>query len=113
LATKAGFAVDSPLEGDGFEPSVPQQIRSDLRTAGPSPITVDSLATRNWKFESISLQGRVRCEPDSTAEDDQVVEHPVTGVIAKRVGSSWIDVLARLLLQESRSVPPGFAQRGL
>src|SRR5580704_8841441 len=27
-----------------------QQIRSDLGTAGPSPITVDSLATRNWKF---------------------------------------------------------------
>src|ERR1700719_393507 len=50
------FARDSPLEGEGFEPSVPQQIRSDLGTAGPSPITVDSLATRNWKFESISLQ---------------------------------------------------------
>jgi hypothetical protein len=58
---------DSPLEGDGFEPSVPQQIRSDLGTAGPSPITVDSLATRNWKFESISLQRRVKCEPDSLA----------------------------------------------
>jgi hypothetical protein len=39
------FANDSPVEGDGFEPSVPQQIRSDLGTAGPSPITVDSLAT--------------------------------------------------------------------
>jgi hypothetical protein len=32
----------------------------------------------------------------------------MTGVIAKRVGSSSIDLLARLLLQESRSVPPGF-----
>jgi len=53
---KSGFAPDSLLEGDGFEPSVPQQIRSDLGAAGPSPITVDSLATRNWKFESISLQ---------------------------------------------------------
>jgi hypothetical protein len=52
----ARFVPDSLLEGDGFEPSVPQQIRSDLGTAGPSPITVDSLATRNWKFESISLQ---------------------------------------------------------
>jgi len=29
---------------------------------------------------------------------DRVVEHPMTGVIAKRLGSSWIDVLARLLL---------------
>src|ERR1700738_4390737 len=47
---KVRFAPDSLLEGDGFEPSVPQQIRSDLGTAGPSPITVDSLATRNWKF---------------------------------------------------------------
>jgi hypothetical protein len=58
------FAVDSLLVGDGFEPSVPQQIRSDLGTAGPSPITVDSLATRNWKFESISLQRGVLYEPD-------------------------------------------------
>src|SRR5580693_4709852 len=31
------FVIDSLLEGDGFEPSVPQQIRSDLRTAGPTP----------------------------------------------------------------------------
>jgi hypothetical protein len=56
------FVADSPLEGDGFEPSVPQQIRSDLGAAGPSPITVDSFAIRNWKFESISLQQRVTCE---------------------------------------------------
>src|ERR1700730_9525689 len=45
---KVRFAPDSLLEGDGFELPVPQQIRSDLGTAGPSPITVDSLATRNW-----------------------------------------------------------------
>ena len=31
---KAWFALDLPVEGHGFEPSVPQQIRSDLGTAG-------------------------------------------------------------------------------
>ena len=62
---RGGSHQNSLLEGDGFEPSVPQQIRSDLGTAGPSPITVDSLATRNWKFESISLQRRILSEPHS------------------------------------------------
>ena len=36
-AVRPSFARDSALEGDGFEPSVPRQIRSDLGTAGPSP----------------------------------------------------------------------------
>jgi hypothetical protein len=53
---------DSPLEGDGFEPSVPQQIRSRFRESRVA-WRFDRLATRNWKFESISLQQRVRCEP--------------------------------------------------
>src|ERR1700720_2241110 len=59
------FAYDSPLEGDGFELPVPQQIR--FRFRGSSPVShdrFDGLATRNRKFESISLQRRVRCEPD-------------------------------------------------
>src|ERR1700724_3531374 len=30
-ARKLRFACDSPLEGDGFEPPVPQQIRSRFR----------------------------------------------------------------------------------
>jgi hypothetical protein len=32
---KIKFAPDSPLEGGGFEPSVPQQIRSLFETARP------------------------------------------------------------------------------
>jgi hypothetical protein len=31
------FAVDSPLEGDGFEPSVPRQIFSAARTCAIEP----------------------------------------------------------------------------
>src|SRR5258708_32931108 len=52
------FVPDSPLEGDGFEPSVPNRSAPAFETA------VERLATGNRKFESISLQGGVRCEPD-------------------------------------------------
>src|SRR5207302_3903890 len=38
--------LDSPLEGDGFQPSVPRQIRSVFETANPSPIRFDCLATQ-------------------------------------------------------------------
>ena len=59
------FAHDSPLEGDGFEPSVPRQIRSRFRDSQPRiHHGFDGLANRNRKFESISLQRRVLCEPD-------------------------------------------------
>jgi hypothetical protein len=40
----ARFAADSPLEGAGFEPSVPQQIRSRFQDL--SPVPPDALATR-------------------------------------------------------------------
>jgi hypothetical protein len=32
------FAQDSLLEGDGFEPSVPRQIRSHFRDLSPVPL---------------------------------------------------------------------------
>jgi hypothetical protein len=64
---KVEFAADSPLEGDGFEPSVPQQIRSRFRESRVA-WRFDRLATRNRKFESISLQRGVCCEPDSLEE---------------------------------------------
>src|ERR1700730_3343146 len=65
---KLRFAGDSPQEGDGFEPSVPQ-------TKQPFwlPRSVRQFAfrdknrlfrARNRWFESISLQRRVACEPD-------------------------------------------------
>jgi hypothetical protein len=62
----ARFAPDSPLEGDGLEPSVPVasepvyiaegELRGDRRGSQKN------LAGYRW-FESISLQQRVRCEP--------------------------------------------------
>ena len=36
------FAPDSPLEGDGFEPSVPLQIRSRFRDLSPVPLLTGS-----------------------------------------------------------------------
>src|ERR1700730_9162972 len=58
---------DSPMEGDGFEPSVPQQIRSRFRESRIA-WRFDRLATRNWKFESISLQQTVCLSPASAFE---------------------------------------------
>jgi hypothetical protein len=58
------FARDSLLEGDGFELPVPQQIRSRFRASSPvSHDRVDGLATRNRRFESVSLQRRGINEP--------------------------------------------------
>jgi hypothetical protein len=64
------FAMDSPLEGDGFEPSVPRKRNTSLWAA---PLPSSQFAFRNenrllrdrdrW-FESITLQRRVGCEPD-------------------------------------------------
>jgi hypothetical protein len=38
--TSGRFVPDSPLEGDGFEPPVPRQIRCVFKTVVPSPMTV-------------------------------------------------------------------------
>jgi hypothetical protein len=67
------FAVDSPLEGDGFEPPVPQQIRSRFRGNG-SPLGKEDCAAgltpdfgqhleprlnrRNPQIEDLSLDHR-------------------------------------------------------
>src|ERR1700730_5974983 len=36
------FAPDSPVEGDGFEPSVPLQVRSRFRDLSPVPLLTGS-----------------------------------------------------------------------
>ena len=63
------FARDSPLEGDGFEPSVPGTkkpvfvVEGELR--GPNGGSQKGLFLMRYRwFESISLQRRVTCEPD-------------------------------------------------
>jgi hypothetical protein len=58
------FVADSPLEGNGFELPVPgrEAVNRDGRRTGCPEIGTDLL--RNRRFESISLQQRVRCEPD-------------------------------------------------
>ena len=59
---KVRFAVDSPLEGDGFELPVPgrEAVKPSCETL--SKTGADLLGNR--RFESCSLQQRVRCELD-------------------------------------------------
>jgi len=70
LRRSVKFAVDSLLEGDGFEPSVPRKRNNFSR---PPPFDPPQFAfrkrnrllrTRNRWFESTSLQRGVHCEPD-------------------------------------------------
>ena len=70
LTTKTGgFAINSLLEGDGFEPSVPHKKPPFwLPALGPAiclPQQKPALSCRDRWFESISLRGRVRCELDA------------------------------------------------
>jgi hypothetical protein len=59
------FAVDSPLEGDGFELSVPgRETVKPIVGDGTTSSKTEADLLRNRKFESISLQRRVNCEPD-------------------------------------------------
>jgi hypothetical protein len=67
-APEIRFALDSPLEGDGFEPSVPVAKKSDFVAEGElrgwkggSPKRGISSTGYRW-FESISLQRGVCCE---------------------------------------------------
>jgi hypothetical protein len=46
------FALDSSLEGDGFEPSVPQQIRSRFRDS--SPVSYDGLTVSRPGSETLN-----------------------------------------------------------
>jgi hypothetical protein len=66
---KFRFAVDSPLEGDGFEPSVPGTKQPVLvaegELRGPNRGSQKGLFLMRYRwFESISLQRRVACEPE-------------------------------------------------
>ena len=66
------FAADSALEGDGFEPSVPRSRKGDSVGEGEAGkghgddkrrFRDGEDLKRDRGFESISLQGRVVCEP--------------------------------------------------
>src|SRR5438105_13529285 len=71
---KLWFAADSPLEGDGFEPSVPSCDRPSANSwVAITPAKIPALvrfgrvinagpAVRNRKFESTSLDRRVSNE---------------------------------------------------
>ena len=56
------FARDSPLEGGGFEPSVPGREITVMED-GPGCLEKGADLLGNRRFESTSLQRGVRCEP--------------------------------------------------
>jgi hypothetical protein len=56
--------ADSPLEGAGFEPSVPREGNHALRTAPLTAASADSFA-RATRFESFSLQRGVWTKPSN------------------------------------------------
>jgi hypothetical protein len=60
----AKFAPDSPVEGAGFEPSVPREGNHALRTAPLTAASADSFA-RATRFESFSLQRGVWTKPSN------------------------------------------------
>jgi hypothetical protein len=84
MIEEVGFAADSLLEGDGFEPSVPRRRDNGFEfkpsalgreegeafgkmgtvTEAKSGLETAAHLTGDRGFESISLQQRVRCEPD-------------------------------------------------
>jgi hypothetical protein len=106
LSSDVVFAHDSPVERDGFELPVPQQIRSHFRASSPvSHDRVDGLATRNRRFESVSLQRRVRCEPDFLSRVDHVGEVLDVLVQRRRDDSRAALRLMRKLLKEQGFAP--------
>jgi hypothetical protein len=57
------FVADSPVEGDGFEPSVP--LGREVPEKSDKTVSTNGLFfTGDQGFESVFLQRRVRCEPD-------------------------------------------------
>src|SRR5260370_20963852 len=70
LIDRVKFARDSPLEGVGFESSVPHEKQPFLAAPVRSPQFAFGNKNRLFRardrwFESISLQRRVYCEPGS------------------------------------------------
>jgi hypothetical protein len=63
---KTRFASDSPLEGDEFELMVPGlRDRQTLMGDGTAVVKTAADLSGNRRFESVSLQRRVRSEPRS------------------------------------------------
>jgi hypothetical protein len=66
--------ADSPLEGDGFEPSVPREMGYRYKTASCASVTgfiperTHPFATGDRGFEFVSLQQTVRPSPASAVE---------------------------------------------
>ena len=72
------FVDASPLEGDGFEPSVPgRETVNPIVGDGTACSKTGADLLGNRKFESISLQERVRCEPHSDCVKSRIERIPV------------------------------------
>jgi hypothetical protein len=81
------FARDSPLEGDGFEPSVPREMGYRYKTASCASVTgfiperTHPFATGDRGFEFVSPQRRVQCEPSLRFAD--LLDNKGTGQLVK------------------------------
>jgi hypothetical protein len=79
---------DSPLEGTGFEPSVPRKRDKFLWAARHRSYAIrlpqqkPALRDRDRWFESISLQRRVSCGSDFVAETGTVVKRAISAVVS-------------------------------
>src|SRR5438309_7158271 len=95
------FAPGSPLERDGFEPSVPAKSEVDFRASlSPHP---SRFHWRDRGSESVSLQRGVKCEPED--DIDIPVRHGSTITIRSRSTTSRRD--SRVAERLSRmAVPP-------
>ena len=75
------FAPDSLLEGDGFEPSVPgRETVNPIVGDGTDCSKMGADLLGNRKFESISLQRGVHCEPG---------EHSYSGSFAEQLRQGY------------------------
>src|ERR1700738_2949875 len=81
---KLRFAVDSPVEGDGFERSVPGLRDPQTVTGDGTALEKGADLSGNGRFESISLQQGVRCEPDFRGSAQG--PRPLTRHVIERLG---------------------------
>jgi hypothetical protein len=82
------FALDSTVEGDGFEPSVPgRETVNPIVGDGTACSKTGADLLGNRKFEPISLQRRVRSEPcliaSAAAARDPPVLYPFDHAIGR------------------------------
>ena len=82
---EVGFATDSPVEGDGFEPSVPRLRRNSARLAGRDATRVRNTIVRVDQLEREKAGRSHRLQAASTSSTSiDSPEHGVPGAVFGR-----------------------------